>query len=173
LNSFGSEVKNLCIRGEIHEMRASVQKHVGKEFGLVNLTSLGAGNSDPDRDFMLYQVGQIILWTIAGYCFDRKIPGGIGPFHASVDKKNIYLVSFFAGDFRKLKTSGRLFIVILSKREQKIRHLRPPFSGVMSNRLHAVSPHCPNYTFIPLKCEEFMDLLMQCFRQLLLRQPYE
>jgi hypothetical protein len=103
-------------------MRSPIQNHVGEKFGLVHLTGLGTGDSDPDRDFMLNQIGQVIIWTVSGNRFTGQVSAGIGPFDAVVDKKNIHLMSLGMRYFPKLETTGRLFHLILAQDKQKISH---------------------------------------------------
>jgi hypothetical protein len=55
-------------------MWPTIKKHVGEEFRLINLTSLGTGDSDPDRNFLFNKVSQIIVWTIPGDGLDVEIP---------------------------------------------------------------------------------------------------
>ena len=88
-------------------MRSAVQDHIGKEFGLVHLTGLGTGDSDPDGDLIFHQIGKIIIRTIPGYGFDGHVPAGIGPFYPIIDEKQIDLVTFGMGDLTELKTSCR------------------------------------------------------------------
>ena len=100
-------------------MGTTVQYHVGEEFMLVDLTSFCTGNSDAYWDFIFDKIWQIIIGTITGSRFFRKIPGGIGPCHSGIDEENIHRVPFSMGDFGKLKTGGRFFIVILAQGEQE------------------------------------------------------
>ena len=72
-------------------MGSPIQDHIGKEFGLVHLTGLGTGDSDPDGDLVFHQIGQIIIGAVSGCRFDGHIPAGIGPFYPVVDKKDIHL----------------------------------------------------------------------------------
>jgi hypothetical protein len=94
-----SEVKYLCFSSEVNEMGTTVQYHVGEEFILVNLTSFCTGNSDAYWYFIFDKVWQIIIGTITGSCFFRKIPGGIGPCHSGIDEENIHRVPFSMGNF--------------------------------------------------------------------------
>jgi hypothetical protein len=102
-----SKIKNLGLRRQIDQMRSTVQDHIGKEFGLVHLTGLGTGDSDPDGDLVFHQIGQIIIRAISSCGFDGHVPSGISPFHPIIDEKQIDLVSFGMGDFTELKTSCR------------------------------------------------------------------
>jgi hypothetical protein len=95
-------------------MGASIQNHIGEEFGLIHLTGLGAGNSDPDRNFILHQIGQVVIGAIPRGCFDGQISAGIGPFHTIVNKKEIHLMPFGMGDLAKLKTPGGLVDIIFA-----------------------------------------------------------
>ena len=38
-------------------MGSPIQDHIGIKIGLVDLTGLGTGNSDPDRDLLFDQIG--------------------------------------------------------------------------------------------------------------------
>jgi hypothetical protein len=76
MDTFGFELKieHLRFCCQVYQMWPTIQKHVGEECRLINLTSLGTGDSDPDRDFLLHKVSQIIVWTIPGNGFDMEIP---------------------------------------------------------------------------------------------------
>jgi xanthine/CO dehydrogenase XdhC/CoxF family maturation factor len=52
-------------------MGAAIQDHVGKEFFLVNLTSIGAGSSDANGHLVFDQVGQVVIGAITGGCVRR------------------------------------------------------------------------------------------------------
>jgi hypothetical protein len=96
-------------------MRASIQNHIREKFGLVHLTGLGAGNSDPDGDFILHQIGQVVIGAIPRGCFDRQISARIGPFHPIVNKEEIHLMPFGMGDLAQLKTPGGLFNLVFAQ----------------------------------------------------------
>jgi hypothetical protein len=96
-------------------MGAAIQHHVGEEFGLVHLTGLGAGDSDPYGDFILHQIGQVVIGAIPRGCFDGQISTGIGPFHTIVNKKEIHLMPFGMGDLAQLKTPGSLFNLVFAQ----------------------------------------------------------
>ena len=49
-----SKIKNLGFGRQVDQMRSTVQDHIGKEFGLVHLTGLGTGDSDPDGDLLFH-----------------------------------------------------------------------------------------------------------------------
>jgi hypothetical protein len=100
-----SKIKNLGFGCQINQMRSTIQDHIGKEFGLIHLTGLGTGDSNPDGDLVFHQIRQIIIRAISGSGVDSHVPGGIGPFHPIIDEKNIYLMTFGMGDFGELKTS--------------------------------------------------------------------
>ena len=95
-------------------MGSSIQNHIGKEFGLVYLTGLGTGDSDPDRDLVFYQIRQVIIRTIAGGGFWGHIPAGIGPFNPIVNEKEIHLMPFGMGDLTELKTPCRTIHLIFA-----------------------------------------------------------
>ena len=61
------EIKDLCLSSQIDEMRAALQNHIGEKLCLVNLTILGTGDSDPNRDVVLHEIGQIIVRAISGF----------------------------------------------------------------------------------------------------------
>jgi hypothetical protein len=109
----GSEIDHLGLSGEIDEVGAAVEDHVAEEIVLVNLTSLGAGNSDPDGDLVFHQIVQVVVWAVSGGSFDREVPCLVGPQHAAVDKENVYGVPLFPGNLGELKTPRRLFVVVL------------------------------------------------------------
>jgi hypothetical protein len=50
------EIKDLSLCSEINHGTACIHRHIGVKFFLVNLTSIGAGNSDPDGDFILDEI---------------------------------------------------------------------------------------------------------------------
>jgi hypothetical protein len=95
-------------------MGAAVQRHVGKKIGLVNLTGIGTGNSDPYGHIVCDQVGQVILGAISGLRFYFQISGFIPPQNGAVDKKQVDRMAFFMGDFGKLETPGSLFVIIVA-----------------------------------------------------------
>lgn len=51
------KVEYLGFSGKIDQMGSAIENHIGEKLGLVNLTGLGARNSDSDRDFLLDKVG--------------------------------------------------------------------------------------------------------------------
>ncbi len=67
------EIKDLRFSSQIDKMRAAFQNHVGEKLCLVNLTILGTGDSDPDRDVILHEIGQIIVRAISGFRLLIKI----------------------------------------------------------------------------------------------------
>jgi hypothetical protein len=105
----------------------SIKHHVREELGLVNLTSVGTGNSDSDGDFILDQIRQIIIGTITCHGLYVKIPGPVRPGYPAVDKEYIDIVPFCMGDFSKLETPGSRLIFILAQNKKKIRHSHPHF----------------------------------------------
>ena len=68
------KIENFRFCCQVDQMRPTIEKHVGEEVRLINLTSLGTGDSDSDRDFLLNKVSQIIVWTIPGNGLDMEIP---------------------------------------------------------------------------------------------------
>ena len=50
-------------------MGSPIQNHIREKPGLVHLTGLGTGDSDPDGDFVLHQIRQIIIGTIVDLFF--------------------------------------------------------------------------------------------------------
>jgi hypothetical protein len=94
-------------------MGASIQHHVREEFGLVNLTGLGARNSDSDGHLVVDQIRQIIVGTVSGFGLNAEISLGISPMNAIVDEKQVRLMSFGMGNLGKLETScGRLVVIL-------------------------------------------------------------
>jgi hypothetical protein len=93
-------------------MGTAIQSHVGEKFGLVNLTGVCAGNSDPDGDLVFNQIGQILVRAVTGGRLFIQISVFIGPGDTPIDKKHIRIVPFGMGDFSKLKTSGCCLIVV-------------------------------------------------------------
>jgi hypothetical protein len=71
----GSEIEHFRFCRQVDQMWPTVEKHVGEKVRLINLTSLGTGDSDSNRDFLLHQVSQIIVWTISGNGFAVEVPG--------------------------------------------------------------------------------------------------
>jgi hypothetical protein len=109
------KVEDFGFGSQIDEMGAPIQNHIGKKFGLVHLTGLGAGNSDPDGDLMLHQIGQIVIGAIARGGFAGQIPGRVGPSDPVVNEKQINLMPLGMGDLAELKTAGGLFHIILAQ----------------------------------------------------------
>jgi hypothetical protein len=93
-------------------MRAPIQNHIGEKLGFVHLTGLGAGNSDPDRDLLFHQIGQVIIRAVAGGGFEGQVSAGIGPFYPVVNEKQINRMAFGMGNFTKLKTAGCLVYIV-------------------------------------------------------------
>ena len=89
-----SKIKHFRFGSQIYQMGGTIKKHVRKEAFLVNLTRLGARNSNANGDLVLDQVGQIIIRAISGGRVNIQISSGISPIHAIVDEKQIRLVSF-------------------------------------------------------------------------------
>ena len=69
-----SKIEHFRFCCQVDQMRPTIEKHIGEEFRLINLTSLGTGDSDSDRDFLLNKVSQIIVWTIPGNGLDMEVP---------------------------------------------------------------------------------------------------
>jgi hypothetical protein len=87
-------------------MRSAVQDHIRKEFGLVHLTGLGTGDSNPDGNLVFHQIGQIIIRAVPRCGFDGHVLRGVSPFHPVINEKDIYLMPFGMSDFSELKTSS-------------------------------------------------------------------
>jgi hypothetical protein len=66
-----SEIKHLRFGSQIDQMGSAIQDHVGQEFFLVDLTSIGTRNSDANRHLVFDQVGQVVIRAITGGCFHR------------------------------------------------------------------------------------------------------
>jgi hypothetical protein len=116
------EVEDLGFDGKIDQVRRSVKQHIGKEFGLVDLTSLGARNSDSDGDLLFDQIRQIVVGTVPGSRLDAEIAGFVCPGHAVVNEENVDLMFLGVCDLGELKTSRRRLIVVLAQNEKKICH---------------------------------------------------
>ena len=69
-------------------MRSTVQYHIGKEFGLVRLTGLGPGDSDPDGDLLFHQIGKAIIRAILGAVLTDLSPEESAHFTPSSIKAN-------------------------------------------------------------------------------------
>ena len=96
-------------------MRTAIQNHVGIKSGLVHLTGLGTGNSDPDGNFLFRQVRQVIPGGIAGYGFLVHVSSLIRPAYPLADKKNVYPVALGMGDFTELKTAGGVLQIVAAE----------------------------------------------------------
>ena len=108
------EIEDLRFCGKINEMWSAIKHHVREEFRLVNLTSLGAGNSDPYGHFFFNQVGQIVVGAVAGRCLLIKVPGFVRPRYSPVNEEKIYPVFFCVGNLCELETSCCRFDLILA-----------------------------------------------------------
>jgi hypothetical protein len=100
-----SEIKNLGFRRQINQMGSAIQDHIGKKFGLVHLTGLGTGDSDPYGNLVFDQMRQIIIRAIPGGGFHGHVPAGIGPLDPVINEKDIHLVSLRMSDFAELETA--------------------------------------------------------------------
>ena len=60
------KVEDFRFRRHIDHVPASVKNHVRKKMSLVNLTSIGTGDSDTDGHFVFHQIWQVVIWTITG-----------------------------------------------------------------------------------------------------------
>jgi len=95
-------------------MGAAIHHHIGKELCLVNLTGLGARNSDPDGYLVLHQVRQIVVGAIAGPGLCIHVPARIRPHHSVINKENINRMSLGVGDLGELKTPGRTIDLVFT-----------------------------------------------------------
>jgi hypothetical protein len=120
------KVEDFGFRGQIDQMGTSVKTHIGKELGLVNLTSLGAGNSDPNGDFLLHQIGEIVIRAITRDGFHTEVSGFVRPCYPTVNKEQVYHVPLGMGNLCKLETPGCRLVVILAQDKKKTDHHRPP-----------------------------------------------
>jgi hypothetical protein len=109
------KIKNLGFSGQGDQFSPGAQAHVGCKAGLVNLTSFGAGGSDPDGNIVLHEIGEVVLDAIPGAGLHAVISGLVRPSDAIVDQADIGFVSLGVGDFGKLETPGRLFIVVFTQ----------------------------------------------------------
>jgi hypothetical protein len=55
------KAKNLSFSSYINKRAACIHRHVGVNFFFVNLTSVDAGDSDANRDFVFDRIGQKII----------------------------------------------------------------------------------------------------------------
>jgi hypothetical protein len=116
------KIEHLGCRGEVDQTGAAVQAHIGEKIGFVNLTILGAGNSDAGGHFLVHQGGEIIGGAIPGGGLAAQIPPLIGPQHAVVDEEEINPVALGVGDLGQLKAPGRRGVVVFAQDEQEISH---------------------------------------------------
>jgi hypothetical protein len=116
------EVENLGLRRHIDEMRPTVQLHIGKKIGLIELAVFGAWRADASFDFIVDQVRQIVLRAVTRGGFDGQVACFVGPGDPAIDKEQIDLMPFTMGDFRKLETSGGGLVVILAQYKQEFCH---------------------------------------------------
>jgi hypothetical protein len=128
------EIENLGFGRKIDQMRAAVQDHVGEELRLVNLTSFDAGNSDPDGHFIFDKIGQVVVGTVPGKGFYGHVARFVGPGDSAVDKKQVHIVRLRVSNLCKLKTPGRLLVVILAQNKQEIGHFDSPQKWIASMR---------------------------------------
>ena len=70
----GLKVEHFGFGCQIDQMGTPVQNHVGEKFGLVNLTILGAGDSDPDGHGLFHQIGEIVTGGIPGNGLLVQVP---------------------------------------------------------------------------------------------------
>jgi hypothetical protein len=117
------EVEHLRFGRKVDQMWAAVEQHIGKKLGLVNLTSLGTGDSNPNGDFLFNEIGQVVVGTVTGDRLLSEVPGLVCPGHSTVDEEQIHLVALGVSDLCKLKTSCRCIVVVFAQDEQKISHL--------------------------------------------------
>jgi hypothetical protein len=110
----GSKIKDFGLCRQIDQMRSPIQDHIGKEFGLVHLTGLGAGDSDPDRNLIFYQIRQIVIRAVLGWGFHRQVSAGIGPVYPIINQKQIDLMPFGMGNFTELETARCASDIILT-----------------------------------------------------------
>jgi hypothetical protein len=75
-------------------MRTAVKNHIGKKFGLVNLTIFRAGDSDTRRDFIFYKIRQIVIRAVSGSGFLGEISLLVRPQDAPVYQKEVDKMSF-------------------------------------------------------------------------------
>jgi hypothetical protein len=110
-------------------MGSTVEQHIGKELGLVNLTGICARRSDPDGNFVFQEVREIVVRAVPGNGFFLEIPSFVGPQCAVLDKENIDLVTLFVCELGELKTSCRQVDVIFTECVDEICHLNPPLEN--------------------------------------------
>jgi hypothetical protein len=96
-------------------MGTAIKDHVREKFRLVNLTSLGTGDSDANRDFVFHKIGQVIIGAIAGGGFLGNVPFVVGPKNAIIYQKKVDRMTLGVGDLSELKASCRFLFVILAE----------------------------------------------------------
>ena len=88
------EVEDFRFSGKIYEVRSPIEDHVVEKPSLVNLTSLGAGDSDPNRDFILHEIRKEVIGAVASDGFLVHVPCLVRPRHPSVDEEEVHRVPF-------------------------------------------------------------------------------
>jgi hypothetical protein len=106
------KIKHLGICGKIDQVGAAIQDHVGGKICLVNLTGIGAWNSDSNGNLLFNEIGEVIVWTVPGCRFDTQISFLVRPQYAVIYKKQVHRMLFTVGDLCQLKTTGRRFVFI-------------------------------------------------------------
>ena len=91
---YALKIKHFPLSHQINKMWSTIEQHIGKELGLVNLTSIRARRSNPYRDLVFNQIGKIIIRTISGYGLFFEIPRVVGPQRAILNEKYVNVVSF-------------------------------------------------------------------------------
>jgi hypothetical protein len=117
-----SKIEDLGLGSHVDQVGATVQNHVGKEVLLVNLTSLGAGDSDTDGHLVLHQIRQVVIGAIAGWGLCVEVAALIGPEHPLVNKKDVDAVPLLVGNLGELETTRRRLNVITTQNKKKLTH---------------------------------------------------
>ena len=86
-------------------MGGTIEQHVGKKIGLVNLTGICARRSDPNGNIVFNYVWKVVVRAVPGYRRFFEIPSVVCPQCAIFNEKYINRVSFFVTEFGELKTS--------------------------------------------------------------------
>ena len=77
-------------------MGGTIQQHVGKKVGLVNLTGIGTWRSDPDGNLIFQNIWKIVIRAIVGNRFFREITRLISPQGTIFNKEDVYLMSLLS-----------------------------------------------------------------------------
>lgn len=85
------------------------------EISLIKFPVFRTRSANTHLHFVLYQIRQVIIRTIASIGFLVAISSLKSPINPTIDKKEIHLMPLAMGNFGKLKTPGRFFIIIFAQ----------------------------------------------------------